>query len=189
MPCALARVAPKMVCGAYPADGMVGRGVASMVDGDLGRHLVVIVVATAHEALATSVARLAAGSEVELARCDDVYMAAAELALMRSPCILVVGRLCELAKEGGRFFAIAARNEARCCALVDAESPVKRHVVLAAMRAGVSVVGTLDEINGVFDAWLAGGGCHSSDAVVCLDEEYRATEAELNALLGQESDE
>ncbi len=160
-----------------------------MVEGDLGRHLAVIVVAAARDPLTTSVARQAADSEVEAVRCDDVYTAVAELALSRGRCILVVGRLGELARERYRFFAIAARNNARCCALAGAGAAAERSVILAAIRAGVSVVGTVDEIKGVFDAWLAGGGCDSSDAVVHLDEEYRATDAELNALLGHEGDE
>ncbi len=160
-----------------------------MVEGDLGRRFAVILVAAAHDPLTTSVAGLAADSEVAVARCDDVYTAVAELALSRSQCVLVIGRLRDLAKERGRFFAIAARTKARCCALLEAEAPVERSVLLAAMRAGVSIVGTADEIERVFDAWLAGGGCQSSDAAARLAEEYRATEAELNALLGQESDE
>jgi len=120
-------------------------------------------------------------------RCNDVYDATAELALLRDRCVLVVGPLGELAKEGCRFFAVAARNSARCCALLGAGPPAEPHVVSTAVRAGVLVVGA-DEIRSVLETWLAGGGCPSSTAIR-LDEEHRATEAELNALLGQDIDE
>ena len=160
-----------------------------MVDGVSGRHRVVIVVAAARDALAAETARLTADYEVDVRRCDDVYAATAELALSRDRCVLVIGRLGELAKEDRRFFSIAVRSGARCCGLLDAATSAEPNVVGAAMRAGVLVVGATDEIKGVLDAWLAGSGCPSSRPAVCLDEEYRATEAELNALLGQGTDE
>lgn len=159
-----------------------------MVDGVSGRHRMVIVVASAHDALASEFGRLTAGYEVDIQRCDDVYDATADLVLSGDRCVLVVGRLGELAKEGGRFFAVAARSRARCCGLLDVGTPVEPSVVPAAVRAGVLVVSAVDEIKGVFDAWLAGGGCASHDPL-WLDEEHRATEAELNALLGQDTDE
>ena len=160
-----------------------------MVEGDLGRHRVVIVVGAAHDAAAAEIARLAADYEVDVRRCDDVYAATAEVTLSRERCVLVVGGLGELAKEGRRFFAIAAGSGARCCGLLDAATGTEPDVVAAAVRAGVVVIGATAEVKDVFDAWLAVGGCPPSEPVVCLDEEYRATEAELNALLGQEIDE
>lgn len=160
-----------------------------MVEGDLGRHRVVIVVGVAHDAAAAEIARLAAEYEVDVRRCDDVYAATAEVALSRERCVLVVGRLGELAKEGRRFFAIAGGSGVRCCGLLDAATGAEPDVVAAAVRAGVVVIGATAEVKDVFDAWLAVGGCPPSEPVVCLDEEYRATEAELNALLGQEIDE
>ena len=160
-----------------------------MVDGDLGRHLAVLVVADTHDALAADLSGLAGEYEVDVIRCEDVYTAVAELALLRGRRVLVVGRLRELAKENRRVFAIAARHGARCCGLLDPETPVERDVILASMWAGVSVVDTTDDIRGVFAAWLSGSECRFPEPVVCLDEEYRATEAELNALLGQETNE
>ncbi len=161
-----------------------------MVEGGPGRHRLVVVVGAAHDALATATTRLAAEYELDVRRCDDVYAAVAQVALAQDRCILVVGRLGELAKEDRRFFAIAARHGARCCALLEAATPVEPNVVPAALRTGVFLVGTTGEIRGVFDAWLsAPGGCPSSGATNCPDQEYRATEAELNALLGQEIDE
>lgn len=160
-----------------------------MVEGGPGRHRLVVVVAAAHDALATATARLAAEYELDERRCDDVYAAVAEVALLQDRCILVVGRLEELAKEDRRFFAVAARHGARCCALLEATAPIEPNVVPAALRMGVFLVGTTSEIKGVLDAWLTSAGCPASEAMICLDEECRASEAELNALLGQEIDE
>lgn len=170
--------------------GRAGRGVVSMVEGGPGRHRLVVVVAAAHDALATATTRLAAEYELDVRRCDDVYAAVAEVALPQDRCILVVGRLEELAKEDRRFFAIAARHGARCCALLEGAASMEPNVVPTALHTGAFLVGTTGEIRGVFDAWLAApGGCPSSEATICLDEECRASEAELNALLGQEIDE
>lgn len=160
-----------------------------MVEGGSGRHRLVVVVAAAHDALAAATTRLAAEYELDVRRCDDVYEAVAEVALSRDRCVLVVGRLTELAKEDRRFFAIMARRGARCCALLEAAMAVGPNVVPTALHTGVFLVGTMGEIKGVLDAWLADAGCPSSEATICLDEECRATEAELNALLGQGIDE
>ncbi len=160
-----------------------------MVEGDLGHHLVIIVVAAGQDVLTVDLSRLADEYEVDVIPCADVYAAAAELALSRDRRALVVGRLRELAKEKRRLFGIAARHGARCCALLDPETPLERSTALAAMRAGVSVVETTAEIRAVLAAWLAGKEGRYSGPIVCFDEEYRATEDELNALLGQESDE
>lgn len=160
-----------------------------MVEGDLGHPLVIIAVATGQDVLTVDLSRLADEYEVDMIRCEDVYAAVAELALSRDRRALVVGRLRELAKEKRRLFGIAARHGARCCALLDPETSAQRSAILAALRAGVSVVETTAEIQNVLAAWLAGKEARCSAPIVCFDEEYRATEAELNALLGQETDE
>jgi hypothetical protein len=160
-----------------------------MVEGDLGRHLVVMVVAAGHDALIVDASRLAGEYEVDMIRCEDVYATVVELAVSRGRRALVIGRLREMAKENRHLFRIAARHGARCCALLDPEAPIERTVVLTAMRAGVAVVETTDEVRAVLAAWLAGGEGRPFRPTVCHDEEYRATEAELNALLGQETDE
>jgi hypothetical protein len=160
-----------------------------MVEGDLGHPLVIIAVAAGQDVLTVDLSRLADEYEVDMIRCEDVYAAVAELALCRDRRALIVGRLGELAKEKRRIFGIAARHGARCCALLDPVTPVQRSAILAAMRAGVSVVETAVEIRGVLAVWLAGKENRCAGPNVCFDEEYRATEDELNALLGQESDE
>jgi hypothetical protein len=158
-----------------------------MVEGDPGRRSCVIVVRALRRQLVTEVTRLAAEYEVDVTLCDDVYAAVAELAGAASPCALVIGQLRELAKENGRLFRVAVRNGARCCVWLDAESPAQRGEVLGVIRAGASVVEGIEEIRGMIENWLARTGRHLGPTRA-TDEEWLASEAELNALLGQEAD-
>ncbi|UCD49870.1 MAG: hypothetical protein JSW27_20365 [Phycisphaerales bacterium] len=156
-----------------------------MVEGDFGRRL--MAVGGSRDQLAIEALRLAAEYEVEGARCDDIYSAVADLAGGRRGCTLVVGRLRELAKEDGRFFRVAARNGARCAVLLDRPGPDDRREVLAAVRARATMLDAIDEIRGAVEAWLASPGCLPAVPRLSRDE-FRATEAELDALLGQEAD-
>jgi hypothetical protein len=156
-----------------------------MVEGDFGRRL--IAVGSARDGLVTETLRLAAEYEVSGARCDDIYAAVAELAGGRRGCVLVVGSLRELASEEGRFFQVAARNGARCGVFLERPGLTERREVLAAVRAGATVIDAVDEIRGVVEAWLADGG-RLPDVPRLAGDEFRATDAELDALLGQEAD-
>jgi hypothetical protein len=158
-----------------------------MVEGDPGRRLCVIVVQGLRRQLVTEVTRLAAEYEVDVTLSDDVYAAVAELARSASPCALVIGPLRELAKENGRLFRVAVRNGARCCVWLDAESPGERTEVLSLVRAGVSVVEKIEEVRGTIEDWLTRTG-RRLGPTRAADEEWLASEAELNALLGQEAD-
>jgi hypothetical protein len=55
------------------------------------------------------------------------------------------------------------------------------------VRAGATVIDAADEIRGVVEAWLADGG-RLPDVPRLAGDEFRATDAELDALLGQEAD-
>jgi hypothetical protein len=100
---------------------------------------------------------------------------------------MVVGRLADLALEKGRFFGLARENGVHCCCLLDQATTAGREEVLVAAREGTHLAGNVEEIRSVLDAWLAAGGCDAAGGF--LNEEDRATEAELRALLGQETDE
>lgn len=156
-----------------------------MVEGDLGRRL--MAVGGSRDKLAVETLHLAAEYEVEGARCDDIYSAVAELARSHRCCTLVVGALRELAREEGRFYRVAARNGARCAVLLEQPGPDDRRMVLTAVRAGATIIDALDGLRGAVEAWLAGPGCGPDMSRLSADE-YRATEAELDALLGQEAD-
>lgn len=161
-----------------------------MVEGDSARHPRVIVVDGSRDDLIAHALRLASEYEVQIVQCDDVYMAVAEMAAAGSDAVLLVGRLDEMARENGRLFALAARNGARCCCVLESGCPAGRASVLAAVRSGVSLVAGVDEIGCALKEWLTSSGCRSkpSDSHL-LEDEFRATEAELNALLGLDVDE
>lgn len=155
-----------------------------MVEGDLGRRL--IAVGGSHDRWVEVVLRVAAEYELAAARCDDVYAAVAEMAGTPGGCILAIGSLRELAREHGQFFRIAARHGACCAVLLTKPGVAERRDIVAAVRAGAWVIDTIDEIQGIVETWLAGSGSHSRRR--SADEGFRATEAELDALLGQEAD-
>lgn len=156
-----------------------------MVEGDLGRRL--LAVGSSRDRLAIETLRLAAEYEVEGARCDDIYSAVADLAAGGRCCALVVGQLRDLGKEDGSFFRVAARNGARCAVLLEQAGLDDRRAVLTAVRARATMIDAVDELRGVVEAWLAGPGC-LPEVPRLTGDEFRATEAELDALLGQEAD-
>jgi len=61
---------------------------------------------------------------------------------------------------------------------------------MAALRAGAVVAGESQEVRAVLEDWLAGGGRRSGrpDLRDLLDDDLRATPAELSALLGHKTD-
>ena len=160
-----------------------------MVEGDSARHPCVVVVGDTRDDLVAQTLRLASEYEVDVAQCDDVYSAVVELAARRRSCVLLVGPFRDMAKEAGRLFALASRGGARCCCLLERNDPAGQGDVLAAVRAGVLLAGRVEEVELILRDWLAGNGCHRELGCHSLtDDEYRATEAELNALLGRETD-
>ena len=160
-----------------------------MVEGDSARHPRIIVVDGSRDGLVAQALRLASEHEVEIAQCDDVYSAVAEMATSRGS-VLLVGRLDEMAREKGRLFALAARHKAQCCCVLEPERCAEAAGVLAAVAGGVSLVARAEEVGRVLKDWLTWNRCRSKPAgSTFIEDEFRATEAELNALLGRDSDE
>jgi len=157
-----------------------------MVEGDSARHPCVLVVGEARDELVAETLYVTRAYEVDVTRCDDVYWAVAELARRPHGRVLLVGRFAELAREQGRLFALAVRDGARCCCLLDRHHPAAPADVLIAGRASVSFIGRAEQIEPVLADWLAGHACRGGCRLT--DDEFRATEAELNALLGREVD-
>jgi len=162
-----------------------------MVEGDSARHLCMIVVGGARDDFVAQALRLAREYDVSVTRCDDVYSAVVDLAAPGRRDVLLVGPFREMARESGRFFALAARTGARCCCLLGREVSGAPRDVLAAVRAGVLIVTQVEEIEPILADWLAHRICHSGGLGTrgLVGEEFRATEAELNALLGRGADE
>ncbi|MBN2129753.1 MAG: hypothetical protein JW741_09665 [Sedimentisphaerales bacterium] len=161
-----------------------------MVAGDAHLGPGVIVVGRKCARFVAETLQLAEEYELDVVRCADVYSAVVELARGAGRCLMVIGALGELTREQGRLFALAETGGARCCCLLDEADSTEQQQVLLAVRGGACLVGKVEELRNAFETWLAAGGCrakHGEDEF--LDEDCRATEAEIEALLGQEKDE
>jgi len=176
----------------------------------------VVVVGDPRGELVQTTMRLAREGEIDAVACDNVYGAVAQIAKAAGRRVLAVGTMQELARENGAFFRIAAAHAVQCCCLLDRTGPAGRegnrapqceiaHLatrtqdLLAALGAGVTILGAVPDVRSVLKEWLAtpqprGARPVSRDAAPAghrrgavaeaADEEFRATEAELSALLG-----
>lgn len=166
------------------------QGNLSMAGGSSGLGLRLVVVGDPRSEFVRTMVRLACECEVQAVQCHDVYSAVAEMGGLSGRRTLIVGTMRELTRENGRFFELAAADAIRCCCLLDARTTAGRDGVLAASRAGATVIGDLREAEDVLTEWLAGDG-HRPERLApqdLLDDDLRATEAELSALLGPQTD-
>ena len=166
------------------------QGNFSMAGGRSGRGPLVIVVGDPCSEFVRTMVRLAREREVEAVPCDDAYSAVAEIGGLVDRRVLIVGTMRELTRENGRFFELAAADAIRCCCFVDTRTAAGRDGILSASRAGAAVISDLREAEDVLTEWLAGDGRRPGRLAPqdLLDDDLRATEAELSALLGQETD-
>jgi hypothetical protein len=183
-----------------------------MAKDDSGLDSCVVVVGDPESELVQTVARSAHAGKIEAVLCDNVYSAVARMAQAAGRRILVVGPIAELARENGAFFRIAAAHAVRCCCLLDNSGSDGREGdphrdparlgtqdLLAALQAGVTMLGDVQDVRGVLQEWLATAPSRGSsrvgreaspakrrarDAAGASYEDLRATEAELSALLG-----
>ncbi len=164
-----------------------------MVEGDLKLDRCLIAVGDLGPTARGDLARLAGEYEVAVAGCEDSYAAVAELAVRPGRNALVVGHLAELTRDNGIFFTIAARNGAKCCCLRKPDGPSDHEHVLAAVHAGVYLVSGNGDLAAAIEDWLAQERRRAASSLEDYplfrnDEEFRATDAELNALLEPEVD-
>lgn len=150
----------------------------------------IVVVGDACSAFTRAMVRLAREHQVEAVQCDDVYSAVVATARARGRRVLIAGPMRELAREDSRFFQIAEMNSLRCCCLLEKGPVTGGSAMLMALRAGAAVVGDVREVGPIFKDWLAHGGHRTTRRSLCdlADEDLRATEAELSALLGHGTD-
>jgi hypothetical protein len=162
-----------------------------MTGGSSGLDPCMVVVGDPCSEFVQAVLRLAKESQVEAVRCEDVYSAVGAAARAGGRRLFVVGAMRDLAREQGRFFQIAEANGQRCCCLVDHDPALDAGEMLAAIRSGACVVGDAKEVGGILKDWLMDGGRRPrhADPGELMEDDLRATEAELIALLGQQSDE
>jgi hypothetical protein len=113
--------------------------------------------------------------------CSDVYSCVAALAARACIKPLVIGRLKDLSKEGGRFFDIAARYGCRCYCLDDsvAARPSKQNT-----QDGIAIFSEMSALKQSLASYLASVQGPAQPAKPFNKDNYRATQAELAALLG-----
>jgi len=150
----------------------------------------VIVVGDRHGDFVRDMGDLAAEYGLGVTRCDDIYLAAAELARHPGQFLVAAGMFRRLIRGKGDFFALAQRNGVHCCCLLGEERHLERDIVLAAMRLGVRLAGDMADVR----QFLSGRPAAERrpgpevDTQDFFGEPFRATEDELKALLRQETD-
>ncbi len=155
-----------------------------MAAGDARFHSHVIVVGDRHSDFVQEMGQLAGECGLAATQCDDIYLAATELARHSGGFLMVTGMFRQLIRGKGDFFALAGRNGVCCCCLLDKESDVERDKILAAVRLGVRLAGDIADIRQFLQDRMAAEG-HDENL---FSEPFRATEDELKALLRQETD-
>lgn len=170
-----------------------------MARGNSGPGSCVVIVGDQGDERTQVLIRLARESRIDVLQCNDVYTAAVQIARAADRRLLVAGSIRELAREDGAFFRVAAAHGVRCCCLLDSGDTMGREALLAAVRAGATILGSAQELQGVLQEWLARTGMDDPprvargaspagrpgrDAVDAIYEDLRATETELDALLG-----
>lgn len=160
-----------------------------MAKGNSGPDPCVIVVGDPHNEAAREMVRLAQEYQVRAVRCKDRYMAVAQMTTA-GPRALIVGRIQDLARGNGGLFAFAAARGVRCGCWLEENSRPGRECIRVALRAGASFLFDAREARTVFANWLAGGSGPTARAPApgLREEDLGATEAELGALLGQQSE-
>jgi len=176
-----------------------------MAKDDSGIGLYLIAVGRPDSALLRTALRLAREREIDAVVCPNVYAAVVAAARAADRRILVVGPLSELKVEKDYFFRIVTARGLRCGCLLDAGRPGKGPRVrsraaardlLVACRAGVTLLDGVADLRAVLEEWLATAeprdapGRHRGPAHTPrraggeVGDEWRATAAELSALLG-----
>jgi len=153
-------------------------------------HPHIIVVGERQNRIVTEAVRLAGEYDLVVTRCDDIYSAATELARHPDRFLMVVGAFRQLSRNKYDFFSLAQRNGVHCCCLLDREADIERDKILAVVRLGVRLAGEPADIRSFLDERLVAGRHRSAEAdrEHGFGEEFRASEDEIRALLGQESD-
>jgi hypothetical protein len=157
----------------------------------------VVVVGDPSSALVQTTMQWAREGELDAVACDNVYAAMTRIAQAGSRRILAVGTIQELTREKDAFFRVMAAHVIPCCCLLDKTGPVERKDLLAVVEFAVRLLDDVADVRSVLEEWRAtppprgeprvapaSSGRRRNDVADTSYEEFRATEAELSALLG-----
>jgi hypothetical protein len=173
------------------------------------RGACVVVVGEPGGTLVRTMTRWAGEARIDVAPCENVYTAVARMAGLGGRRVLVVGTMQELARDNGSFFPLAAARAVRCGCLLDGGRPVRcpteprpdpsrwgTRELVAALRAGATIVHDVQDLRSLLTEWLAAPGRPATPlpeqgtrparrpaSADALYEDCRATETELRALL------
>ena len=161
-----------------------------MIKSESIQGLCVIVVGNSRDQLIQYVINLVGGYEVEFSCCDDIYTAVIELAKKTGSNCLVIGRLSDLSKEKGRFLEKTSEKGFGCCCLADKKFTEQQFKISDVNRTHTFIVNEPTEIERVVKTFLPRSGAQSANQKKIngssdfMKDEFRTTEAELDALLG-----
>jgi hypothetical protein len=153
---------------------------------NIGLPVRVMVVGELADEFVNQVAEMLDGRGVECVVCEDVYSAVGTLAKTKDGGFLVVGRLCELKKEQGRFFHIAGQRGCRYCFVVDGELVHEGEELMAAVQAGAFIAKGPTQVQDVVNKLLISDVSRQVMQDGTLDfikDGCTVTEAEMKELL------
>ena len=166
-----------------------------MKDSGSNERFYAIVVGNCTDEFIRSVVELLGGHAIDFVLCGDIYSAAGRLAKDQDRRnILVIGRIRNLSKEKGRFLEKVAEKGLYCCCCTD-DSPAAGHkywnrLVSESSQGSVFAVNNPEQVREVITRLSSGERSRRADVkrkskfTGFSGEQFRASKAELEALLG-----
>lgn len=150
-----------------------------------GVQLQAIVVGSCDDEFVGYAARVLGNYEIDSALCRDVYSAVGTLARGADKKTVVIGRLGVLSRESGRFLEKIRQKNVPCCCLAEGDSVESRRQGSIAKETGAFVINEAEELKEVIMRLLEGG---LGGVSAFFKDKFVVTRAELEALVGAESD-
>jgi len=158
-------------------------------------RLYAVVVGNCTDEFTSSAAELLDSYAIEFILCPDIYSAAGRLAKDQiSRNILVIGHIRDLSKEKGRFLQKISEKGLYCCCLAENGWPqgykYPRQLLSGLTQGSVFVINDFEDIRQIITGLSANKKAVTNvlkgknDFSGFNGEQFRATKAELEALLG-----
>jgi len=161
-----------------------------MGDFELNSQLQALLIANSASEFVEYVEDLLGRYEIETGRCSDVYEAVGLLAKKQGSDTLVFGIFEQLNREKGRFFEKLSEKQIPCCCFAGRNIAQQQKAV--ANKNNIFIVNKLNEIESVLMRLLEFNGVEQSaqkenqNPADFNADDFSATEAEIDALLGGE---
>ncbi len=161
-----------------------------MGDFEFNSRLQALLIANSTSGFVEYVEGLLGRYEIETERCSDIYEAVGLLAKKQGGDTLVFGFFEQLNKEKGRFFQKLSEKQIPCCCFVERNIAQQQKAVTN--KNNIFVVNKLNDIEMVLIKLLEFDGVKQSaqkkkrNPADFNADDFAATEAEIDALLGGE---